>query len=49
MGKIDKIIKWAADEPTNGIILYGCLKSVLAPVIVMIIGAIVCGIVNIFS
>lgn len=45
----EKVIKFANESPTNGILVYGILKIIIVFVFILIAGGLICGICNLFN
>ena len=45
----EKVVKFANESPTNGILVYGILRIIIGFVFVLIIGGLICGICNLFN
>ena len=43
----EKVIKFANESPTNGILVYGILRIIIG--FVLIVGGLICGIYNLFN
>ena len=45
----EKVIKFANESPTNGILVYGILRIIVVFVFILIVGGLICGICNLFN
>lgn len=45
----EKVIEFANESPTNGILVYGILRIIIAFIFVLIVGGLICGICNLFN
>lgn len=45
----EKVIKFANESPTNGILVYGILRIIIVFIFVLIVGGLICGIYNLFN
>lgn len=45
----EKVIKFANESPTNGILIYGILRIIIMFIVILIIDGIICGICNLFN
>lgn len=45
----EKVIKFANESPTNGILVYGILRIIVVFISILIVGGLICGICNLFN
>lgn len=45
----EKVIEFANESPTNGILVYGILRIIIMFIFILIAGGIICGICNLFN
>ena len=45
----EKVIEFANESPTNGILVYGILRIIIVFALILIVGGLICGICNLFD